>query len=150
MKKIFFPGSFNPFTKGHADIVERMLTLAETVVIGIGVNPHKKDHTTEKENVSLIRNLYSGKEFAGRVDVVSYSGLTMEKASEIGADCVVRGVRSCSDFEYEYSLAAANRQVFGIETLLIPADPALSCVSSSLVRELRSFGKDDLAAKFIP
>lgn len=151
MKKVFFPGSFNPFTKGHADIVERMLQLAETIVIGIGVNSVKSPASDDIAlRVKAIQALYSGKEFAGRVEVTSYSGLTMEEAKSQGADCVVRGVRSAVDFDYEYNLAAANRKLFGIETLLLPADPALSCISSTLVRDIQKYGGKELSAKFLP
>lgn len=151
MKKVFFPGSFNPFTKGHADIVCRMLKLADTVVIGIGINTQKEGDLAEKSaNAEAIRKIFSGPEFAGKVEVTVYSGLTMEKARELNADCVVRGVRGAADFEYEFSLAAANRAAFGIETILLPADPVLSCVSSSIVRDLIRFGRPDIAEKFLP
>lgn len=151
MKKVFFPGSFNPFTKGHADIVERMLSLADKVVIGVGVNTRKPEsETVAAENMALILDLYSSAEYVDRVDVVRYSGLTMEAARDLDADCVVRGVRNASDFDYEYALAAANKKVFGIETILLPADPSLSCVSSSVVRDLLLHGREDLADEFLP
>lgn len=151
MKKIFFPGSFNPFTKGHADILLRLLKLADFVVIGIGVNaskPHSQDEA--KKNAESILSFLKDNSLIDRVSVTIYTGLTAVEAKKAGADCMARGVRSCTDFEYEYSLAAANRDAFGIETLLIPADPALSFVSSSLIRDIEAHGDSSLAKKYIP
>ena len=151
MRTVFFPGSFNPFTKGHADIVDRMTTLCDKVVIGVGINSLKAESDGNiQKNVEKIKEIYSGTEYAGKVEVISYTGLTMEKAREIGAQCVVRGVRSAVDFDYEYTLAAANRKAFGIETILLPADPSLSYVSSSLVRDLQKYGSEHLASEFLP
>lgn len=151
MKKVFFPGSFNPFTKGHADIVERMLTLADEVVIGIGCNIDKPvDRDEMEKRASAIREYYNRSAFAERVKVIWYTELTMQAAKNIGADCVVRGVRSAMDFDYEYGLAAANREVFGIETILLPADPSLGFISSTVVRDLMKHGDTVNASKFLP
>lgn len=150
MKKILFPGSFNPFTVGHADILRRLLTISDKVVVGIGINGDKtRSSKDELENMEAIRTFIDKEGMADRVEVITYSGLTGETAKEIGADCMARGVRNGTDFDYEYSLACANRDAFGIETVLIPADPALSFVSSSLIRDLRVGGRKDLATKYI-
>ena len=147
---IFFPGSFNPFTKGHADILMRLLKLAEKVIVGIGINPDKPS-TSEQ----AIRNKASIEEYieisgvTNRVKVVVYSGLTAEEALSQGATCMARGVRTASDFEFENSLACANRAAFGIETILLPADPALSFVSSSIIRDLLYHGREDIADNFL-
>lgn len=151
MKKVFFPGSFNPFTKGHADIIERMLKLADKVVIGVGYNSRKPDaEETVAQRTAAIQQLYDRPEYGSRVEVIAYADLTMNTARSIGADCVVRGVRNATDFDYEYSLAAANRKVFGIETILLPADPELGFISSTVVRDLISYGSPELAGEFLP
>lgn len=148
--KIFFAGSFNPFTKGHADIVNRLLKLGDSVVIGIGINPEKKvsDHTLSY-NVDDIRRWISTQGYQEKVEVMVYRGLTAHAALQCGADCLARGVRNSSDFDFEYSLAAANRAVFGIETILLPADPSLSFLSSSLIRELEKYGMEEEAKDFL-
>lgn len=151
MRKIFFPGSFNPFTKGHADILNRLLSLADHVTIGIGVNSDKVSDNNDTGRKEEDINSYLKREgLEARVEVITYSGLTAEKAIEIGADCMARGVRGASDFEYESALANANREVFGIETILIPAKPELSYVSSSMIRDLKANGREDLASRFLP
>ena len=151
MKKVFFAGSFNPFTKGHADIVERMLNLAESVVIGIGFNSEKEDSIAAANNrASQIRLLFDTPMHGGRVEVVCYEGLTALAARKAGCDAMVRGVRSATDFDYEYTLAAANRKVYGLETVLLPADPALSWISSSVVRDLMKYGSEEEVSELLP
>lgn len=151
MKTVFFPGSFNPFTKGHADIVERVLKLADHVVIGVGFNSDKPHSWKLAEEMAAhIRTLYSSTETRDRISVVCYEGLTALAARKAGADCMVRGVRNAVDFDYEYTLAAANRHTFGIETILLPADPALGYVSSTLVRDLLKYGDKGAAKDYLP
>lgn len=151
MKRVFFPGSFNPFTKGHADILNRLLRLSDTAVIGIGVNAEKPSSAeTAEKNAEKIAEYLKREGLESRVNVVIYSGLTGEEAKKNGADCMARGVRGATDFEYEYQLAAVNRELFGIETLLIPANPALAGVSSTAARDLQRHGREDLAAKLLP
>lgn len=150
MKKIFFPGSFNPFTAGHADILNRLLKMADRVTVGIGVNTDKPSSAESAEkNAEEIRKYLADNKLDDRVEVITYSGLTGEKAVEAGACCMARGVRSASDFDYEYTLASANRDAFGIETILIPADPALSFVSSTIIRDLKKHGRDDIASRYL-
>lgn len=149
MKKIFFPGSFNPFTKGHADILRRLLNMAERVTIGLGVNPDKPfSLETAETNAGTIKAYLDREGLSARVDVVTYAGLTALEARRQGASCMARGVRNATDFDAEYALASANREAFGIETILIPADPALSFVSSSMIRDLKANGEDSLANNF--
>ena len=140
-----FPGSFDPFTLGHADLVERALQLFDEVVIAVGINEQKAGWIPVEERVRAIRILY--KEQA-RVRVESYSGLTTDFAHSIGAKAILRGVRSIKDFEYEMQMADVNRQLTGIDTVVLFADPRYASLSSSIVRELAHFGKDITA--FLP
>lgn len=137
-RSAFFAGSFNPFTVGHQDILERGLALFGHVTVALGVNERKPEGETEQRLHDLQR-LFAGRE---DVDVVRYSGLTAQAAREHGACCLLRGVRGVADFEYERNMAEVNRQLFGIDTVLLLADPRLASVSSSMVRELQHFGYD--------
>lgn len=144
-KTAFFPGSFNPFTIGHKSIVERALTIFDTVVIGIGHNIAKEPTEEVDQRVKQIADIFRNND---SVNVISYSGLSVEAAKSVEADCMIRGVRSASDYEYELNLADANRDISGIETLLLPALPQYSFISSSMVRELQAFGSD--VSKYLP
>ena len=136
---LLFPGSFDPFTKGHADLVERALQLFDQVVVAIGFNEHKPGWIPVQERVDALKALYANEP---RVMVESYTGLTIDFAKQCGAVAILRGIRSVKDYEYEMQLADMNKQLSGIETLLLFANPQYSSVSSSIVRELAHFGKD--------
>ena len=145
MRTGIFVGSFDPFTIGHKSVVDRVLPLFDRVVIGVGVNEHKQYMLTVEERVAAIRQLYAGDE---RVEVESYSDLTVDFAQRHDAQFVVSGVRYVRDFDYERDQADINRRLTGLETLLIYAEPGLDSVSSSVVRELNHFGKD--TSMFVP
>lgn len=134
-----FPGSFDPFTIGHADVVSRVLPLFDRLVIAVGVNERKRSLYSAANRVETIRQLYADEP---RIKVVAYQDLTIDLARREGAHFIVKGVRSVKDFEYEREQADINRQLGDVDTLLIYADPALSSISSSVVRELNHFGKD--------
>lgn len=134
-----FPGSFNPFTLGHADIVARALRLFDRVVIGVGFNEHKADLSSVRQRTDDIRRIYACNP---RVEVESYSCLTADFARSVGASVIVRGVRGSADFEYEKNLADINSELLGIDTIFLPCRPSLSYLSSSAVRELSHFGHD--------
>ena len=138
-KKVIFPGSFDPFTKGHADLVARALQIFDQVVVAIGYNEHKPGWIPVQERVDALKALYANEP---RVTVESYSCLTVDFAKQCGAIAILRGIRSVTDYEYEMQLADVNKQLSGIETLLLFANPQYSSVSSSMVRELTHFGKD--------
>ena len=140
-----FPGTFDPFTLGHQSLVKRVLTCADAVVIAIGINEKKQTYYTLEQRVSAIRALYAEEP---RVKVITYSGLTVDVAQQEGASFILRGVRSVIDFEYEKAIADVNRQLTGIETLLLFTEPAYAHISSSVVRELLHFGKD--VSAFLP
>lgn len=138
-KKVIFPGSFDPFTKGHADLVARALQIFDQVVVAIGYNEHKPGWIPVQERVDALKALYANEP---RVTVESYSCLTIDFAKQCGATAILRGIRTVADYEYEVQLADVNKQLSGIETLLLFANPQYSSVSSSMVRELTHFGKD--------
>ena len=138
-KKVIFPGSFDPFTKGHADLVARALQIFDQVVVAIGYNEHKPGWIPVQERVDALKALYANEP---RVTVESYSCLTIDFAKQCGATAILRGIRTVADYEYEMQLADVNKQLSGIETLLLFANPQYSSVSSSMVRELTHFGKD--------
>ena len=140
-----FPGTFDPFTLGHQSLVKRVLTCADAVVIAIGINEKKQTYYTLEQRVSAIRALYTEEP---RVQVITYSGLTADVAQQAQASFILRGVRSVIDFEYEKAIADVNRQLTGIETLLLFTEPAYAHISSSVVRELLHFGKD--VSAFLP
>ena len=137
--KCLFPGSFDPFTLGHKSIVDRTLQFAEEVVIAIGVNAGKKSMFSLEERMAQIQKVYADEP---RVKVASYEGLTTDFAESIGVTAMVRGVRTAQDFEFERMLADVNRKLTGIETILLITEPQYSAISSSVVRELLSYGKD--------
>ncbi|MCP9770857.1 pantetheine-phosphate adenylyltransferase [Lacihabitans sp. LS3-19] len=141
MKKIaFFPGSFDPFTKGHADIVERGLKLFDQIIIGIGTNTNKKRYF-EIDRIDLeIKGTFKDDP---RVTVVHYDDLTASVALKYGAQFILRGLRNTTDFEYENTISQVNRQLAKeLETVFLITAPELAPISSTIVRELHKFGAD--------
>lgn len=132
-----FPGSFNPFTKGHADIVSRALTLFDKVIIGIGINSEKTQDDIQ-ENLHNIETTYAKEP---RVKVITYNTLTADVVKKENATCIIRGIRNDIDLKYESEIAQANYTLFGVETVFLLASPKLKEISSSLVRELERYGK---------
>ena len=145
MKTAIFTGSFDPFTIGHKDIADRAKDLFDELVIGIGYNEHKHYMYPLEERVKAIEELYK---YDLNVRVEAYDDLTVDFAERHNADCIVKGVRSIKDFEYEREQAEINRKLSGIETVLLLASPGMESISSSMVRELSHFGKD--VSEFIP
>ena len=140
-----FAGTFDPFTVGHQALVERALALFDGIVIAVGCNMGKSCMSMVDERVAAIEEFFSGD---SRVKVVKYDTLTMDFAHEVGATALLRGVRTVKDFEYERELADINMRLSGIDTVLLVSEPGLSSVSSSVVRELISYGKD--VTEFLP
>ena len=139
MKKAIFPGSFDPFTKGHADILERGLKLFDEIYIAVGHNPQKPGWMPVEMRKDAIKAVYKDNL---RVHVADYTTLTADFAKEIGAEFILRGVRTAKDYEYELQMADVNRQLTGVETVVLFAEPKLASLSSSIVRELDHFGHD--------
>ncbi|MDY5813044.1 MAG: pantetheine-phosphate adenylyltransferase [Bacteroides sp.] len=144
-RRAIFPGTFDPFTVGHASIVNRSLGFMDELIIGIGINENKNTYFPIEKREEMIRRLYAHEP---RVKVVSYDNLTVDLAKQWEARFIIRGIRTVKDFEYEETIADINRKLEGIETILLFTEPELTCVSSSVVRELLSFGKD--ISRFLP
>jgi pantetheine-phosphate adenylyltransferase len=133
-----FPGSFDPVTNGHLDIVDRGLAVFDRVRMAILVNPEKKPLFTVEERVAIIREAYRGNP---RVEVDTFSGLLVDYASRVGADVIIRGLRAISDFEYEFQMALMNRRLDPrIETVFMMPAESYSYVSSRLVKEVFQLG----------
>lgn len=139
-KTALFAGSFNPYTRGHHDIVQRALAIFDKVVVAVGCNMSKENGAAcAEERRAAIEKVYAHEP---RVCAVVYNGLTMDYARSIGATALLRGVRSVKDFEYERDLADVNLRLGGIETVILMSSPENAAISSSLVRELAAYGKD--------
>lgn len=145
MNKGLFVGSFDPFTIGHASIVRRALLLFDHIIIGVGVNERKKYMLDAEERVNRIKRLYADEP---KIEVKAYSDLTIDFARREQATYIIKGVRSVKDFEYEREQADVNRLLSGVETIFLYAEPQLSSISSSMVRELQHFGRD--ISEFLP
>lgn len=129
------PGSFDPPTYGHVDVIERCLQVFDRVVVAVVANPSKKPMFSAEERVDLIRRA-----FDGRIEVESFDGLLVDFARSRGVDVVVKGLRAVSDFDYELQMAQMNRTLAGVETVFLPTNPEWSYLSSSLVREVARLG----------
>ncbi len=145
MKIAIFPGSFDPFTIGHADIVQRALPLFDKVIIAVGENITKTPLFPLEERLQQIEEAFANEP---KVTVEAYKGLTADFAREREAAYILRGVRCVADFEYERNMAEANKALTGMETILLYTSPQYAYISSTLVRDLQKHGKDITA--FLP
>ncbi|MDR3338517.1 MAG: pantetheine-phosphate adenylyltransferase [Candidatus Symbiothrix sp.] len=144
-KIALFPGTFDPFTNGHLSLIERGLTLVDEIIIAIGVNLEKKTFFPLEQRIDMISRLFKPN---ARIQVKSYKGTTVDFAEEVGAQFILRGIRSVNDFEYEKNIADVNREISGIETFVLFTEPAYTHISSSIVRELLLYGKP--VSGFVP
>lgn len=141
-----FPGSFDPFTRGHAALVRKALNLFDRVVIGVGNNSTKTGLLTIEKRKQLIDDLYAGNP---RVEAVIYTGLTGEFAEAVGACAIIRGVRNTTDFEYERTMEATNHRLSPqITTVMLFTPSLVADISSSTVREVLAFGR--AVEEFLP
>jgi pantetheine-phosphate adenylyltransferase len=145
MKRAIFPGTFDPFTIGHDSVARRALTFMDELVIGIGVNDNKRTSLPVERRLKSIRALYKDEP---RIRVEAYDDLTVDFARRMQAGFIIRGIRTVHDFEYEETIADVNRQLTGVETILLFTRPELTSVSSTIVRELLKYGKD--VTPFLP
>lgn len=144
-KTALFAGTFDPYTIGHYSIVTRAMAMFDKIIIAVGRNSTKSSQTDAEKRAENIACIYADEP---RIEVTTYEGLTADFAKEQGACCLLRGVRSVRDFEYERDLADLNREISGIETVILLSEPQYAAISSSAVRELMSYGKD--VSKFLP
>lgn len=138
--RAMYPGTFDPFTNGHEDLVRRACRLFEHVVVAIGGNPGKTPIFTIEQRIDMARRVLAD---VPNVEVASYTGLTVEFARQRGLGAIVRGLRAVSDFEFEFQLATMNRHLAdSVETVFLTPPEKFNFVSSTLIREIASFGGD--------
>lgn len=146
MKKAVFPGSFDPITSGHVDIVKRAIPLFDEIIVAVGINTQKKYLYSLEQRLDWLRKVF---ENHPTVKIDSYEGLTAHYCKNVGANYMLRGLRNASDFDYEKTISQLNSIVGdGLETLFLISRPAFSHISSTIVREIIK-GKGD-ASPFIP
>ncbi len=134
MRTAVFPGSFDPVTLGHVDIINRAMPLFDRLILAIGENSRKKSLFSIEERMEWLREIYQSEE---NVEVKSYSGLTIDFCRQCGASILVRGLRSTLDFEYEKTIAQLNHSLEdGIDTIFLVSEPKYSHISSTIVREI--------------
>ncbi len=139
MKRAIFPGSFDPITKGHYDIIERGMTLFDEVIVAIGVNSAKKYMFSLEDRVKFIENAFKDEP---RIKVITYKGLTVDFCKKINVKFILRGLRNPADFEFEKAIAHTNRDLAPIETVFLLTTASTSYISSSIVREVIKYNGD--------
>ena len=137
--RAIFPGSFDPITNGHRDVIQRSVDLFDELIVAVGRSPHKNQLFTPQERVDMIADLVQDMD---SVSVESFDGLTVEYAAKRQAGVILRGLRSLTDVQYEFQLAMTNRAVTGIETVFIMTSVRYGFTSSTLIREVASLGGD--------
>jgi pantetheine-phosphate adenylyltransferase len=139
MKIAVYPGTFDPITLGHLDIIRRGAHLVDKLVIGVTTNPSKEPMFSTAERLKMVRREVAG--MPGNIDVVEFDSLLMEFAEQQGATAILRGLRAVADFEYEFQMAGMNQQLNDdIETVFLMADVSLQPIASKLVEEIARFG----------
>lgn len=137
-----YPGTFDPITLGHTDIIRRGSKLVDRLIIGVTTNPSKNPMFTPDERIAMVEREVESMEL-GNVEVIGFNALLMKFAEKMGATVIVRGLRAVADFEYEYQMAGMNQQLnAGIETVFLMADVSLQPIASKLVKEIALFGGD--------
>ena len=139
--RAIFPGSFDPITNGHLDVIDRGIKLFDKLIIAVGRSPIKNQLFTPEERVDMINEIIRQRRMKG-ISVESYDGLTVEYAAKKKADVILRGLRSLTDVQYEFQLAMTNRAVAGIETVFVMTSEQYGFTSSTLIREVASLGGD--------
>ena len=137
MKRMLFPGSFDPVTLGHLDVIFRARKLCDELIVAVMHNPDKRGALDVYTRVELMRKACAA---YPNVHVIAHDGLLVDCVHEVNADAVVRGLRPIGDFDVEYQMAQINRLIGGVETLFIPTSPQMANISSSIVRQVAEFG----------
>jgi len=146
MRICLFPGTFDPVTLGHIDIINRALPLFDQIYVGIGINSAKSPMFSPEQRMEWFKEIYR---YEPKVKSVVYEGLTINYCKEIGAQFILRGIRYVSDFEYEKTIADANRTLDkNIETIFLTGEPKYTSVASTIVRDILKNGGD--ASPFLP
>ena len=139
MKKAIFPGSFDPITLGHVDIINRGVTLFDEIIVAVGENSSKDYMFSIEQRINFIKVKFKNNP---KVRVMNYSGLTVDFCKEIGVDFIMRGLRNPADFEFEKDIALTNRHLSKLETIFLLTSSQTSFISSSIVREIIKHGGD--------
>lgn len=139
MKRAIFPGSFDPITNGHVDIIERSLPLFDEIIIAIGINAKKKYMFSLEERKKFIEQTFK---IQDKIKVTTYEGLTVSFCNKVEADFIIRGLRNPADFEFEKTITQVNRRLSDIETVFLLTSPENAFISSSIVREVIHFEGD--------
>lgn len=137
--KILIPGSFDPPTNGHIDVIKRCSKIFTEILVGVVVNPSKESLFSREERSSMLEEIF--KDYKN-IKVMSFEGLLVDFASKNSVDAIVKGLRAMTDFDYEFQMAQANSTLAGFETIFIPSSPEFGYLSSSMVKEINSFGGD--------
>ena len=134
-----FPGTFDPITNGHLDVIRRGMSIFDRLVIAVGQNPQKSSMFDQDDRAKIVREIVADME---NVSVETYTGLTVDFVKEIGADVILRGIRNSSDLQFEFQVALTNRVVAGVETVFIMTKPEFAFTSSSLIKQMAQMGGD--------
>ncbi|MBU1371301.1 MAG: pantetheine-phosphate adenylyltransferase [Bacteroidetes bacterium] len=146
MKTALFPGSFDPITKAHVDILKRSMPLFDKIYVGIGVNSTKQSLLSVEKRLEMISAVFEGE---SKLEMVTYEGLTVDFCKKIGASYMIRGIRTVSDFEYEKAIAQMNHALIPeIESIFILSKPGYSSISSTIVRDILRYNGD--VSQFVP
>jgi pantetheine-phosphate adenylyltransferase len=149
IRTALYPGTFDPLTNGHLDIIGRAVKLVDRLVIGVAINQAKKPLFSLEERVGMVEDQIAGLAGDTQIEVRPFEGLLMHFAQEVGAQSIVRGLRAVSDFEYEFQMVAMNQQLNAtIETVFLMADPRHQAIASRLVKEISALGGD--VSGFVP
>ncbi len=149
MKTAVYPGTFDPITKGHVDVISRALHIIDRLVIAVAPNPLKKPLFSFEERIEMAERVIEGLDENDRVEVIGYEGLTVDIARKIGATSIIRGLRAVSDFEYELQVALTNRKLaLDIESIFLMPSVEYIYLNSSMVKEVAKHGGD--VTGFVP
>jgi len=146
MRICLFPGTFDPVTYGHIDIIDRSLNLFDKIIIGIGVNANKKPMFSAEQRMNWVNEIYKNEP---KIESITYDGLTVDCCKRVNANFILRGIRYVNDFEYEKAIADMNRSLDeNIETIFLTCLPKYTSVASTLVRDVIRYGGD--VSQFVP